>query len=279
MKLAIEWFLNPDHLPFIVAQHKKIFHDFSIHDFELIEPEGHYDGLSELLDGKIDYAVNEPLHLVEQFDPRLVSLGIFFKTRGGVMFKSASYEKLKAGQTIRLATPVSNERTNAIALEIIRRYASKEAIRVEEKQVVFVEKDFYLINHLKGDFDAAWLIFDNFEGVESRHEKLEVVSMDHISAGFPNFCALDIFTTKSNLEKGREQSRNLLGALGQAISFIKTSPDEAMELYYKHTAEKKSDLMDDIIRSTIKCFPEQIASSFEQQAPLLEFFRDIGITR
>lgn len=48
--LAIEWFLNPDHLPFIIAQELGIFQKHEI-AFTLIEPDEHYDGLKELKKG------------------------------------------------------------------------------------------------------------------------------------------------------------------------------------------------------------------------------------
>ena len=43
LSLAIEWFLNPDHLPFIIALREGIFERNGI-EFELIEPDEHYDG-------------------------------------------------------------------------------------------------------------------------------------------------------------------------------------------------------------------------------------------
>lgn len=86
LTLAIEWFLNPDHLPFIVAKKCGIFDKYGI-EFELIEPDDHYDGLGELLAGNIQFATNEPLHLIEQYDENFLSLGMFFETQGGCCSK------------------------------------------------------------------------------------------------------------------------------------------------------------------------------------------------
>ena len=47
IKLALEWFINPDHLPFIVGLDKGLYKKNNI-DLEIIEPEGHYDGFKEL---------------------------------------------------------------------------------------------------------------------------------------------------------------------------------------------------------------------------------------
>ncbi len=48
LKLAFEWFLNPDHLPFLVGIHKGYFENYGL-ELELIVPDEHYDGLDERL--------------------------------------------------------------------------------------------------------------------------------------------------------------------------------------------------------------------------------------
>ena len=96
LKLAIEWFLNPDHLPFLVGIHKGYFEKYGI-DLELIIPDEHYDGLDELIAGNIEFATNEPLHLIEQFHEKFLSLGTYFETKGGVLLKKETYDKVKNG--------------------------------------------------------------------------------------------------------------------------------------------------------------------------------------
>ncbi len=93
LKLAIEWFLNPDHLPFIIGLKEGIFEKYDI-DLEMIVPTEHYDGLDELIAGNIEFATNEPLHLIEQFDEKFLSLGTYFETKGGVLLKKETYEKV-----------------------------------------------------------------------------------------------------------------------------------------------------------------------------------------
>ena len=57
IKLALEWFINPDHLPFIVGLDKKLYKKNNI-ELEIIEPEGHYDGFKELASNNIQFATN-----------------------------------------------------------------------------------------------------------------------------------------------------------------------------------------------------------------------------
>lgn len=278
MKLAIEWFLNPDHLPIIIAQEKGYLIDNGISNFELIVPTDHYDGLQDLIEGNIQLATNEPLHLIEQYHPEFLSLGTYFETKGGVLMKTASFELLKNGGTIQVATPVSNDKTNGIGLEIIKRYAAKQGVTVEASQVEFVAKDFYLVKHMKEGADAGWLYFYNFEGVEAEHENLEVIHMDADSAGFANFCALDLFTSQTYYEKHPEKIDAFVKAIQKAIEFIETHPEEAFKIYYTYTNEESSPLMDDILKATARCFHKDFKSSAEKELPILHFFNEIGIT-
>lgn len=277
LRLAIEWFLNPDHLPFIIAQRLNIFAKYGI-EFELIEPDEHYDGLSELLAGNIQFATNEPLHLIEQFNENFLSLGMFFETKGGVLLKKSSYDKLKNGESITVTTPVSNETTNAIGFEIIRRYYANNNIEVKREQVNFIANGFEHLKYMKEGADAGWLYFYNFEGVEAQHEGLEVLYLDAANAGFANFSALDIFVNKSFYHENTSVCDTFIQAIKEAIVMIQTYPNDAMQEYYAYTNGESSPLMDDILRATIECFNPHFSSNYEQELPILEFFQEIGIT-
>ncbi len=277
ISLAIEWFLNPDHLPFIIAENQGMFKKYGI-EFELIEPTEHYDGLDEVLAGNIAFATNEPLHLIEQFDPNFLSLGMFFETKGGVLLKASSYDKLASGGSIRVTTPVSNEKTNAIGFEIIRRYYAQQGIVVNRSQVEFVSNGFEHLKYMKEGFDAGWLYFYNFEGVEAQHEGLEVLYLDAQNAGFANFSALDIFTTKTFYAQHQQTCENFIAAVKEAIRYIQTHPKESAMEYYRYTSSEPSSLMDDILDATMECFNPSFESRGDKELPILEFFRAINIT-
>lgn len=277
LTLAIEWFLNPDHLPFIVAQNRGIFDKYGI-EFELIEPTEHYDGLSELLAGNIQFATNEPLHLIEQYDENFLSLGMFFETQGGVLLKASSYDKLLNGENIIVTTPVSNETTNTIGFEIIRRFYAKKGVEVTRDQVAFVPNGFEHLKYMNEGADAGWLYFYNFEGIEAQHEGMDVLYLDAKNAGFANFSALDLFVNKSYYHSNTAMCDTFVRAIKEAIIYIHTSPETAMDEYYKYTNSEATPLMDDILRATIRCFNPDFNSSYIKELPILEFFTEIGVT-
>jgi len=277
LKLAFEWFLNPDHLPFLVGLHKGYFENYGL-DIELIVPDEHYDGLDELIAGNIQFATNEPLHLIEQFNEKFLSLGTYFETKGGVLLKKETYDKVKNGEMITITTPVSNDVTNTIGYEIIRRYFEKDGIDVSTGQVHFEPNGFEHIKYMKEGADGGWLYFYNFEGIEAQHENMDLLYLDAQTSGFANFSALDLFVNKDFYHDHEEVCKNFDKAVKQSITFMNQNPEEAMDIYYDHTKEAKSALMDDILRATLECFDENYSSNYAQSLPILEFFREIGIT-
>lgn len=93
IRLGLEWFLNPDHLPLIVAKQHGIFDDFGL-DVDLVEPADHWEAEEEILAGRLDVAVTEPLHLAQDAAKGKPVLGFsrFLHTDGGVM-----YDKSRSG--------------------------------------------------------------------------------------------------------------------------------------------------------------------------------------
>lgn len=88
VRLGLEWFVNPDHLPLIVAKSHGIFREFGL-NVELVEPTDHWEAEEEILQGRLDVAVTEPLHLAQDAAKGKAIIGFsrFLHTDGGVMYK------------------------------------------------------------------------------------------------------------------------------------------------------------------------------------------------
>ena len=94
IRLGLEWFMNPDHLPMIVAQEHGIFAEFGL-EVELVEPADHWEAVDEILEGRLDIAVTEPLHLAHEIAEGKPVLGFmrFLHTDGGVMYNKDSVKR------------------------------------------------------------------------------------------------------------------------------------------------------------------------------------------
>ena len=88
IRIGLEWFLNPDHLPLVVALRHGLFLDFGL-DVELVEPKDHWEAEEEILEGRLDVAVTEPLHLAQDAAKNKPVLGFsrFLHTDGGVLYE------------------------------------------------------------------------------------------------------------------------------------------------------------------------------------------------
>lgn len=280
LKIALEWFLNPDHLPFVAGVVTGKYKEAGI-DLEIIAPDEHYDGFEQLKASEIDMHCNEPLHLFEHYFEDLKSLGCFFETRGGVMIRSERVEKLKNNQPIKITTPASNPITNKIGFEILKRYAQKEGFELSFENVTFVETDFWHINNMKNDesFDGAWLCFYNFEGIEAEFENFENLFIDANLSPYPNFSALELMTTQTILEAKGDTIYKFAEVTGEMAAYCQENVEEAKKLFYAYSGEEKSELMDKIIEDTIPRLSPSVKADNNKWYELSKFLEELDIVK
>ncbi|WP_165525609.1 ABC transporter substrate-binding protein [Psychrobacter pygoscelis] len=279
LTLTLEWFLNPDHLPFIAGLHTQAYERAGL-SINIIEPSEHYDGFAELAAGNIDLHINEPIHLFEHYFADLKSLGCFFETDGGVMLRQESTQKLINNQPIRITTPAANAITNKIGFDILRRYAKKQGCDLNRDTVQFVETNFQHLENLKqGEFDGAWLCFYNFEGIEAQHEALDNVFIDQSLAAFPNFSALELMTTHNTWQQKQPAISRFVEVTNEMTMFCINNADKAREAYYSYTNSTASALMDDIINDTLKRFIVPIQADSERWQALRNYLAELNIAK
>jgi len=278
IKIALEWFLNPDHLPFIAGITTGRYKESGL-EVEIIEPEEHYDGFEVLKSGEIDLHVNEPLHLYEHYFDGLKSVGCFFETRGGVMIRADRVEKLRNNEKIKITTPAANPVTNKIGFEILSRYAKKNGFALDVENVEFVETDFWHINNMKNDesFDGAWLCFYNFEGIEAKMEGFENLFIDQFESPYPNFCALEMMTTQTVMAQKGEQICELIKITNEMAKYLQENPEEAQRIFYEYSKTQPSELMDNIIIDTLLRLKTDIKADAEKWLDLYNFVEELGL--
>lgn len=278
LNISLEWFINPDHLPFIAGVQSGAFRKAGL-DVNIIEPKEHYDGFESLKNGEIDIHTNEPLHLFEHYFDGIKSLGCFFETRGGVMIRKSSIDKLKANQKIKITTPASNDVTNKIGSEILLRYAKREGFELSASNIEFIETDFYHLKNMQDDesFDGAWLCFYNFEGIEAEYICFENLFIDQFVSPYPNFSALEMMTTQTTLNEKGDAIKKFIEICENMVQELNENKEDAKSLYYKYTKEEKSELMDLIIEDTLPRLSSKIISDDKKWLELNSFFEDLGL--
>ncbi len=280
IKIALEWFLNPDHLPMIVGIESKAYQKAGI-NLEIIQPTEHYDGFEDLKNGVIDIHCNEPLHLFEHHFDGLKSMGCFFETRGGVMIRADRVAKFKANEKIKITTPASNPITNKIGFEILKRYAEKNNFELTRENVEFVETDFWHINNMKNDdsFDGAWLCFYNFEGIEAEFENFDNLFIDQYESPYPNFSALEFMTTERRVAEKGEALCKFIEVTNSMAEYCQNNVSDAKEMYYNYSKETQSELMDKIIEDTIPRLQKEIKADDKRWFELYKFLEKLELVK
>ena len=197
--------------------------------------------------------------MIEKYQNNICSIGNFFETNGGIIFTKNGYNNLINGKQVKITSPVSNPVTDKIANDIIQRHLKK--IGKKNNSIKIVANDFYHIKHLKAGFDAAWLCFENFEGVESKLEGLDIKKLYLEDVEIPNFCALDVFASKTFAGNNKNLINDFTSMAQESIKILSVDLDYSKSSYYSYTKTKPSPLMDNIIKDTIHRFKNPFDNS------------------
>lgn len=249
LQLALEWFLNPDHLPMIAGIELGWYRGAGL-ELELLAPEDHYDGLAATVSGDVAFSCNEPLHMIDEDRPGLKALGCFFETDGGILLQRAAGQRLLDGASVRLASPVAGGVTDAIAVEILARWCTRQGAAFDPAQVRIEEAGFEHLANLRAGFDGAWLCFANFEGVEARLAGMDAHFIATNDVELHNFSALELFTSAGYLAQHGDVVATVTRLIGQGAELCRNDPALAAELWYRYSDTRPSELMNAIITDT-----------------------------
>lgn len=249
LQLALEWFLNPDHLPLIAGIELGWFAQAGL-ELELVAPDDHYDGLQATVSGAVAFSCNEPLHMIDEHRPGLKALGCFFETDGGIVLKRAAGRHLLEGGSIRLASPVAGGVTDAIAVEILARWCAQRDAPFDPARVVVESAGFEHLDNLAAGYDGAWLCFANFEGVAVREQGVDADFITTSQVGMHNFSALELFTGQDFLARHGSVVATVVDLVGRGAALCRDDPAQAAALWYRHSGTQADPLMDAILADT-----------------------------
>jgi len=260
LKLGLEWFLNPDHLPFLIGLEKGWFDTRDL-ELTLVEPAAHLDAFEAIQSGALDLAITEPIHLVEDVAKGhdMIGFARILHTNGGVMtLVSSGIERPRdmAGKRIQYpGAPGPGGR--AIVSTMI------EADGGEPGELVPVNNGFQHTDALIEDkADVATLAFYNFEVVEAEHRGYPARLFALKDWGIPDYCQLILITSSERLKEKEPALRRLLKVVNRGMDFIHQHPDEAREIYFRRTGTQPDDpLMSAIFRATVPCFTFDLTMS------------------
>ncbi|MEM9136686.1 MAG: ABC transporter substrate-binding protein [Cyanobacteria bacterium P01_F01_bin.42] len=264
LRLGLEWFLNPDHVPLLVGQEKGWFAEAGL-ELELVEPDEHVDAIAELQSGALDVAVTEPVHLVEDRGKghEVIGWARFLHTNGGVMyFSGRGIERPKDMLGKRLQYPGA---PSALGKAIAKTMIEADGGNAGEEAIVSVDNGFFHTDALIEDkADLATLVFYNFEVIEARQRGYDAQFFALKNWGVPDFCQLILIATPEVLKQRQADLSAFLDVLRRGIDFIHQQPEVAQSIYDQRTGAYSGDgIGQAIYNATAPCFTHDFSMSAE----------------
>ena len=283
IRIGLEWFLNPDHLPLVIALKHGFFRDFGL-DVELVEPADHWEAEKEILEGRLDVAVTEPLHLAQDAAKGADVLGFsrFLHTDGGVIYRKSSGISRPSDMCGKTISYPGSPGPGGPA--IIQTMVEADGGDCDIDSYGKYNGGFYHVDALEsGKADVATLVFWNFEIPEAKARGMDDAAFFSLKDwGVPDFCQLVLFTTPQRFEQQKDDLRKLVLAMRKATGVIHQQPDVARETYYSYVKEKNGGedaaenetqkaVMDATMTATLPAFPNDNSMANSYYARLMSW--------
>ncbi|PSQ52681.1 ABC transporter substrate-binding protein [Halobacteriales archaeon SW_8_65_20] len=279
--LGLEWFLNPDHIPFYLADERGYYADEGL-ELAVWEPPEHYETLEMLADDELDFAITEPIHLIPERAEGVPVKGIaeFLDTPGGIQYPTGRGWETPADlpEDVRLNYPGAPEpEGRRVVAEMIRNAGGDHAADDIEP----VDRGFYHTDALvEDDADIAFLAFHNFEVVESRHRDFETALWELDDYGLPDFSRLILTASDETLDTAPDRVEGFLRATRRGVEATLRNPEMAIETFFELNPEVRADdpeLLDSIAADTVGRFTAEFAQATEMYDDLADFAVEIGL--
>lgn len=253
--LALEWFLNPDHLPFVVAKERGFFREEGL-ELSILVPTVPEESLELVASGKADFGVGEQTNLIRARDQGrpLISLGpLLDRTVVCLMY-------LKDGPIKRLEN-LRHRRVGWPGLEIDLPILGTmlEAAGLTHDDILPVDVGFALTDALlSGKADAVFGAFCNYEQVEAQMRGANVEFVSPTAYGVPELYQLVVMTSNRLIRRHPEIVRGFVRAVSRGLTITHEHPEEALGLYLKANAMADPALSAKTFEATRPYFPKRL---------------------
>lgn len=277
LTIGLEWFMNPDHVPFMIGIEKGWFKEANL-DITLLEPEKHFDAMEEVKKGTMDIAITEPLHLVEDRangEP-VVGFSRFFHSNGGVMYrkdKGISRPKDMIGKRIQYPSA-----PGLGGLAIIKTMVEADGGMCTYNDFQPVNYGFYHTDALaKDEAEVATAIFQNVEMIEVKHRGLDVDFFSFKDWGVPDFLQLIFITSPTILEEQKEVLTRFIKVIRKSIDYISQHEEEVKSIYFNYTKQDANDpVLNEILTATLPQFVHDFSMSADYYDRLQQWLKQTG---
>lgn len=272
--LALEWFLNPDHLPIVVAKEGGFFKKEGLH-VSILVPTVPEESLDLVAHGKADFGVGEQTNLIRGrgLGQGLVSIAPLLEhTVVCLMY-------LKDGPIKRLEN-LRHRRVGWPGLEIDLPILGTmlEAAGLSRDDILPVDVGFGLTDALlTGKADAVFGAFVNYEQVEAETRGGSVEFVSPTQYGVPDLYQLVIMTSDRILKRRPHLVRRISRALGRAYALIQERPNVALLLYLKANQTVDPEFSERTVRATLPYFPKTLKQDPKRWKAVRDWLHQRGV--
>ena len=253
--VALEWFLNPDHLPIVAAKEKGFFREEGL-ELSILVPTVPEESLDLVAHGKADFGVGEQTNLIKAraHGQPLISIGpLLAHTVVCLMYlKNGPIKSLEDLRGKRVGWP-------GLEIDLPILGTMLEAAGLTHADIVPVDVGFALTDALiSGKADAVFGAFVNYEQVEAEMKGASVEFVSPTQYNVPDMYQLVVMTSDRMVKQKPETVRKFVRAYASGLALVHARSDEALSLYNKANAMADPTLSARTFGATLPFFPREL---------------------
>ncbi|CAM3053755.1 putative hydroxymethylpyrimidine transport system substrate-binding protein [Paracoccus aminovorans] len=279
--LMLDWFVNPDHAPIVVAQEKGFFKDEGL-EVEVVAPADPADPPKLVAAGKADYAIS--------YQPQLhlqVHEGLPLKRVGTLVATPLNCLMVKADGPVQEIADLKGRKigysVSGVEEALVGQILKTAGLTMQDVEMVNVNWSLSPAL-IAGQVDATIGGYRNFELTQMRLEGAEGRCFFVEEQGVPTYDELIFIANPERMDPDR--TRRLLHAVERGAQYMVNHPDEAWELFSATAPDLKDELNAEAWKETLPRFSQSPAAldqgryaRFEQflhQAGLIDAVLPVG---
>ncbi len=267
LRLMLDWFPNPDHVPIYYARESGLFRRHGL-EVEILVPADPSDPLKLAAAGRVDLAISYQPSVSEARaeDLPVTSVGVLVEhplnTIMTLADKGIRSPADLAGRRIGYSVPGFEDALLGAVLE---------RVGVSPASVQKINVHFNLTPALlSGQVDAVVGAYKNYESVVLEREGARPVWFELTDYGVPDYYELVVVTSDSTLAARRAAIAAFVRALDEAIGMTRADPRSAFDAFMRANPELDRELNEEAFRRTL---PEFATGQVQSEAKWANFHR------